>query len=490
MITQQPPDEATVSAPAAPAPSAATSLAPAASPPSPATVVAPAASSSPSPSPFRGRGRMFTAVLVATHLLMGGAGYALSVGESSPVATSDAGSRGRATSTPVDDPGGTYGAGGIGAAAGETGPNVDLQSQLVAPLPAGASRFVDTATTRVLDTRGATPVSLGGTVSINLTPHISPRASAIAISVVVMAPLAPGLVTAQLDAGEVTVADMTTPMISNLVFVPRATADDLTVTVEGGGHVVIDVVGYFELSGPAAEGRFVSVAPQPLGRLQTDSQGRQLTLTAADSGALPDEGVGSVMVRIRADVGSEGGQVQLGPRADDLPNLMMWPPTTDGDRNRHGLAIVSLDEAGRFSLDYQGGSELEVDLLGYFTDGGAAVSADGLFVPIPTAIVFNGDIAARTPTEVDVAKSVGDEYDISAVALTIVATAGTPGGLFSYNTESGLPRSTTLDLGGGAARTVATTEPVDSAGTTLLFSEADATINVEATGYFLAGQER
>ena len=113
-------------------------------------------------------------------------------------------------------------------------------------------------------------------------------------------------------------------MTTNLVVVPQGLQREIRVTSEGGGHVVIDLVGYFEPVDEATAGRFVPVATQRLAQLITEVDGREAVIQPLENAALPASGVEAVLVRISADVGGDGGMVRLGQEADVLPNTMMW----------------------------------------------------------------------------------------------------------------------------------------------------------------------
>lgn len=372
-------------------------------------------------------------------------------------------------------------------------PQVDPESPIapqdpdagVAPLPAGTTRFARVPDGRVLDTRADKPVTPGETITVDVGSTIAADASAVALSVNVMGAERSGLVYASFDAGSIPVADLNGPMTSNLVIVPRGDDTLLTLTNAPGGHLVVDVVGQFIPSGPTAAGRFVAVEPITIGTLVTEIQGREATFDPGDQ-VLPASGVGYVVVRIRADVGTDGGVVHLGAGPDDLTQTMMWGPSSGDDRIRHGVAIVPLNDLGQWSLVYNGGSELEADLLGYFTDDAAAVSTSGLFVPLPTTRLSSGGLKAGQPATLDVGALVPDQVKVGAVAVSVSATASESGQVFLYNPDGPTPSASILDVGGGVTRNVVTITSTDLEGKVAVLSDIDADLVVETTGYFVA----
>lgn len=351
-----------------------------------------------------------------------------------------------------------------------------------------ASRFVDTATTRVLDTRTEleAPVGPGESVVVDLSSDIGADTTAVVLSVNIAMAQGPGTVTVALDRSPVTALTVGPTMATNLVIVERGDSSALTVTTEGGGHLVVDVVGHFESSGPGASGRFVPLAPQPVARLIPETDGREADFSPFDALRLPTTEVGSVLLRIRADVGADGGMVRLGPDPEALTNTMMWSMTSTGDRTRTGLAIVPLDEAGRLALAYNGGTVLDVDLLGYFTNELAPVSSAGLFVPIAPRLVFDDDVRSHSTSVAPITALLGSDLPVGAVALNVTGVADEPGELVAFNPDNGLNRSPTATLGGSQARGGFATVSTDERGLLALFSDTSASVAIEVTGYFLA----
>ncbi|MEM9613499.1 MAG: hypothetical protein AAGA59_11225 [Actinomycetota bacterium] len=270
------------------------------------------------------------------------------------------------------------------------GEQLDDEQPEVDPAPFGATRFEPVETAPVLDTEQ--PLAPGESVTVEPADIVDPTATAVAVSVTVRGAPATGALTAAFDAGTVTVVDVEAPMVSQLAIVPRNGEAPLTLTAASGGRLTVDVVGQFVPSEATAAGRIVAVEPIVIGSLTTAIDGSSATFAPVENAELPTGGVDSVLIRIAADIGDEGGTVRIGPDLDDLSQSLMWGPTTAGDRTRMGLAIVPLDELEQLSLDYQGGAELQVQLLAYITGEGAPVSTNGLFVPLPaTRLIATAD---------------------------------------------------------------------------------------------------
>jgi hypothetical protein len=279
-------------------------------------------------------------------------------------------------------------------------------------------------------------------------------------------------------------------MATNLVLVPVDGQPELglELSAAGGGHLVVDLVGWFEPSGPTAAGRLVPVAPHVISALTTATDGREATVAAPDDPALPARGLGALLLRVVADVGDNGGRVRLGPAAGERTSSMMWAPPSGPDRIRSGLAIVPLDDTGAFAYDYEGGSRIEVEVLGYMTDESAEISTAGLFVPHDPVAVVAGPVVAGTSAAAPVAALLdASPAAIGQVLLTLTGTAESQGAITAAAPGADPPTVAVLGIGGGRPRNGAGPVPVDARGIVSLSSDVDVTLVAVATGYFTAG---
>ncbi len=368
----------------------------------------------------------------------------------------------------------------------------------VATTAAVGTRFVDLPTTRILDTRagdGAEPVPPGGSVDAELGDLIpTDEVSTVVFSVNVAMAQGPGPITISAGGDDVNAINAAGPgqMTTNMVFVPYEPGEEVTISTAGGGHLVVDAVGYFAESEVASAGRFVPVATQRIARLVTEVDGREAVVRPLANPALPASGVNSVLVRITADVGGEGGMVRLGDDLDVLPNTMMWAATSGDDRTRQGVAVVTLSDLDELAFTYNGGTVLDLDVLGYFTDESALETSSGLFVPAADAEAANIEInvTAGEPTTIDVAGVVAtdgatDGAAIGAVPVNAFATAEAPGELYIYGAAQDTPSSATVGLGAGGPRFGFTVAEIGDDGEIVVVSDVDATVSLVMPGYFV-----
>ncbi|MGH1492782.1 MAG: hypothetical protein ACRBK7_25880 [Acidimicrobiales bacterium] len=169
---------------------------------------------------------------------------------------------------------------------------------------------------------------------------------------------------------------------SGRLLVPHlvATPDEYgRIVVSAGEQVTVQMsgIGTYVPADLATAGRFVPTGSIRIGSLVTATDGRQLTIALSE--VLGDEAdhVGRAVIRMNANVSPSGGSVAIG---SDAP--IPWPAPATQDFGLAGteLLTVTPDENGEIVMDYLGGSVLTIDLVGYYTNGNAPESTEGLFV--------------------------------------------------------------------------------------------------------------
>ena len=368
------------------------------------------------------------------------------------------------------------------AAAAALAPAVSAAgSAEVAPaLPAGTSRFAPIAPRRLLD--GAAPRS-GGILSARLPASLG-RVAAAAVSVSVVGSASARAVTAFGTAPEPP-AQLTVPhrdaTTSGLVVVPLDDARTLQVRSTAGGHVVADLVGVFApVSGPTASGRTVVITPRRLAHRVTVQVGHEGLVDALAPAAIPDRGVGAVLVRVTGDFGRKGGTLRLGPTPRQLGPVLRWSSPAPGDKRRTALAFVPLGPGGRFAVSYHGGFVLDVDALAFVTDRHAEASTQGLFVPAPRTGAFSTRVAGGTRTRFHL------DTGVPRAGTALLTITGSAAGRSEVIVgEPRLPaRPVVVSPGGGVARSALA--PVLSAGLLAVGAARDTEIRVDVVGAYLS----
>lgn len=311
-----------------------------------------------------------------------------------------------------------------------------------AVVPAGSSRFVAAPPERVLDTRDSEGGGDAPAPDTEFVVSVSGAAS-VAFSVSIIDAARSGTVMFDGRSGSVEALRLPGPgaTTTNLTVVP-VDGDEVTIRSSAGGHLVVDVIGTFEAVDTAvAAGRFVLTERYRVGRLVTADEGRELELPLAgqawvDEIAYDAEGTqtagrdydlsdaSAVLVLITADVANEGGVIRIGPDHDQYGQMLMWGPASGDDRIRHGLAVLTPTDGRLAALRYDGGSELTVEVVGYFTGDTALDSAVGLLLPTDPKTLATTTIPAGSNRVVD-----GFAAGASGAIVTLNPTSGVPGRL-------------------------------------------------------------
>lgn len=308
----------------------------------------------------------------------------------------------------------------------------------LATVPAGAARFVAGPPIRVLDTRDGDVPTPDAEFRLAV-----PQSDSLAFSVSIIGSERSGTVLFDGRRGTVEALRLPGPgaITTNLTIVPVSDGE-VTVRSSAGGHLVIDVVGAFEpVDAPVAAGRFVAVDRYRIGRLITADEGRELELPLSGRAWIDDiayDAEGSqtlgpdydlsdataVLALITADVAGEGGAIRIGPAHGEYGQMLMWGPASGEDRIRQGLAILTPTPDGLAALRYDGGSELTVEVLGYFTGDVAPEGDDGLLLPPRPQTLVTTEIPAGSNRIVG-----GFDRGASSAVVSLNPTSGVPGRL-------------------------------------------------------------
>jgi serine protease len=393
------------------------------------------------------------------------------------------------------------------------------------PLPAGASRFVATTPVRVLDTRGGAPVPAGGLLDVALggAPGIDPAATAVVLNVTVTGALGPGFVqvfptgrSAVGASSNLNVAEAG-QTIANQVTLPLGTGGTVSVFVQGGGHVLLDVFGTYVPSAATAPGRYRALSPArvldtrtgfgvssavdstsgvAVGDTFRSRSGGSTTFAVTGVAGVPVSGVAAVALNITA-VDAEPGFVQAVPTggasfgAYSNLNVSSRPVVAN-------LAVVPVGAGGTVTIYTESGAHLVVDLLGYVTSATAPVSTSGLFVPVTPARVADTRSATKpgrqTSLTVRVAGAGGVPSSGAAAVLANVTAvdASAPGFLQVFPTGEAVPGSSSnvnltavgQTVPNSVAATLARGGP--GSGSATVYVDAGAHVLFDVAGWFTA----
>ena len=350
------------------------------------------------------------------------------------------------------------------SAAASTG-SVLASSVLAADVPAHASSFVLLPQTqRVLDTRnpGQSIVEAAGTRTIMLTGPIgvlfNASVTAAVVNVTVVGPAAPGYWTlwptgqARPNASQLNIDDYISTFggavaVPNLVTVPVVNGG-ISVYSSAGGHVVVDLVGYYTPSATSSpsssSGRLVS-RPAPT-RIYDSRSASVMIAGETRTISVPDSvGTSAVVLGVTV-IGLSEGYWQIFPKGSSKPDSSNLNSFTIGAISANQV-IASVNQNGEIDVFSSGGGHLIVDLIGSFTGSTAPASTEGLFVPLDSPSRFldtraTGRIAGTGSVEVDVQTQLGYS-DIAAVAMNATITDAYLPGYVSVTPAGSSPTQST-----------------------------------------------
>jgi hypothetical protein len=300
----------------------------------------------------------------------------------------------------------------------------DVQGYFLPAATATAGRLVTTTPTRVLDTRSANAltagrVTAGQTLTLDVGPFGVPAdATAAVLTMTVTEAIGPGFWTVFPTGVDRPVAanlnvDVAGQTIPNQVIAPLS-GGRVDVYAQTGGHLVIDLVGWFTgaLARSEEAGLFVPVPPTRLLDTRTTANGpgvlpvanRRVEVGVTGRAAIPSTGVSAVLLNAAVTETLGPGFFTIWPARSYRPNVASVNAVTRGQTiANHVITAVS---TGGFSYYTQNGGHLVADVSGWFV-GAPTASLLPPAVPLPgplgppnagpftyeTAITTSGQVA-------------------------------------------------------------------------------------------------
>ncbi|MGZ4772988.1 MAG: CAP domain-containing protein, partial [Ilumatobacteraceae bacterium] len=254
----------------------------------------------------------------------------------------------------------------------------DVVGAFVPASAAAAGRFVARPSTRLYDSRSGPTLASGATMTLPLPAGVPADAVAMALNVTMTESSAPGFVT-EFPAGH----QMPTSSILDVdrVGQTRAAAGIFPVSptgvafyLSGGGHIVVDLLGYF--TGPSAgsgtDGLYTAYDPTRL--LDTRGQsplGNSVPLYPGGGLELAVSQGGSIAYNVTS-VDGTGGYVTAFPAGTPRPNTSTVNSVGGGDVVANfAITQVSNRGLGFFS---QSQTDLLADLQGWFSGPSATAT--------------------------------------------------------------------------------------------------------------------
>jgi hypothetical protein len=254
-----------------------------------------------------------------------------------------------------------------------------------------------------------------------LSARLPAGVDAVAVQVTVTDTRRAGVVSLDAGAGPVEAIEVAAPgaTTTNLVVLPVADRN-LSVSHGPGGGLTVRLVGTFAAAPASGAGRFVARPPVRVAHLDTAQDGRRLTIPAATYGARP--GIRAALVLVSAEVGEVPARLLVGRQPSAVAERMAWGGAVDAATQRRGLALVPVNAAGEFSMRYEHGTALDVDVLGWFTGPGAPLREGALLVPAPARTVIDGRVSRK-------GAEIAAPHEATGALLNLAADPGVAGDL-------------------------------------------------------------
>jgi hypothetical protein len=409
-------------------------------------------------------------------------------------------------------PDNVYGAGELRLPTAPTGAIASTPSSYV-PLPAPA---------RILDTRPTSPIgpasspaalAPGAIVDVGVAgaAGVPSAAIAIAVNVTIVDATRPDYVqvlptlTAAIGGHSNLNLDAAAITRPNFAIVPLSATGSISVYNRAGGHILVDLLGYFVPSAaPATAGRLVAVPPQRVldtrqpGATGPLADGATVSIGRAPAG-VPAGEVAALVVNVTATVVGGPGYVQAYPA--DVPASIGRTSTLNIRRSvdTSNTVIVPVGGSGAalyVSLPAGGTTHLVADITGYITSSAAAASTAGQFVPVRPGRVY--DSRASSPLADDESRAIAVigasgpapvvPTGATAVAANLTVTSSQrPGYLQAWAATAGRPATSNLNWSGpGATLANAAVIGVGADGGVMLRATDDLPQTDGPIGHFIA----
>jgi hypothetical protein len=368
---------------------------------------------------------------------------------------------------------------------------------------AGASVFTPVPPARILDTRSGSGGKFADQdnrkVRIIGAGGVPAGASAVVLNVTATEASRAGFLTVWPGGGVPSISSVNVvegQTVPNLVTVQIGSDGFVSVFSAGGTHVLLDVMGYYSpVTELARGGRYQAVPLQRAADTRNTGNapgaGQSLNVPIAGKYSVPT-GATAAVLNVTVTGVARGGFTTVYPGGAGRPNTSNL---NSAGEDRANQAIVKLGADGSVDVYSENGSQIIVDVAGYFTNDSAALSRSGLFIPIaPLRVLSTRDglnydnvdgsgkpvkpgANSTTYARVGEQRGIDTGYAGSVVTNVTAVDATNAGFVTVYLNGSGRPITSTLNPAKG--------ETVPNHATTALGTSGDIAIHTTAGAHFI-----
>jgi hypothetical protein len=172
--------------------------------------------------------------------------------------------------------------------------------------------------------------------------------------------------------------------VANMSVIAPSTDGSLNLFSDAGGYVLVDLAGYWTPATQSSAGRYNAITPlrtlDTRGNARLSAEGTTEATVTGLAGIPAD--AAAVAVTITGTGAARAGFVTAWPSGMGRPTASNLNLPAAGSTVPN-LAIVPVGAGGKISLYSSGGTDVIVDITGWFTGASAPSSSLGLFVPLP-----------------------------------------------------------------------------------------------------------
>jgi LPXTG-site transpeptidase (sortase) family protein len=284
-------------------------------------------------------------------------------------------------------------------------------------------RFQPVVPDRVYDSRRGQAVGRGGTIRVGLK-GVPPSASAAVLNVTAVNSPGAGFWTAfAAGTDRPSTSNLNTSAgatVPNQVIVPL-TNGSIDLYSDVGGHVLVDIVGFFTGAGtdPGNTGLFTPIVPtrfldtrrtdNPLGARVKPYAGWTVEVPIAGRAGIPNSGVSAIVTNTTMGAARTAGYVTAYPAGISRPAVSNLNLGYSGQTvANHATTPISNRGAGFFT---DGGGHLIVDVAGYYTGSPALAYQAAATNPEPTVAMP----ARMEIPKIDLDETVREGIDLNTV---------------------------------------------------------------------------
>jgi hypothetical protein len=378
---------------------------------------------------------------------------------------------------------------------------------------AAAGRFTQLPPTRIVDTRsglGAPKGALNGEALLKIqmggVGGIDPGASAVAVNLTIVSAVRPGFVTLWGEPGQTGAGNRPTASnlnigaagqtVANMTMVALSSDGSANLYVNSGGHVLIDVAGFWTPATASTSGRYTAITPERTLDTRTGPKvlpGGFVDAKVTGFAGIPDDAA-AVAVAITATDATGPGFITAWAAGATMPeasNLNL----PDKGATIPNLAIVPVGAGGKISIFTSGGTHIIADVAGWFTGASAPSSTDGLFVPIDAVRIADtrngaGGGFRRLSAELAQELSVSGRGDVpgsgvAAVAINLTITNPLDDGFLTASPSGvAVPDASNVNFGRGQTVAGLAFTRLGANGAISLSSYASTNLIGDVSGYF------